>query len=153
LKKLLMILLLVLLLSFTFSCGLRKERAEKPTVDIAAEMDAVSNALNGFNDASNEKNVDAMMPFFAEDVVVVFSSEPQNKAWLQDYLTNQFSKGSSWKASRTPKIEVSASGDLAYIIDRVEYTWIVEDGPRTNEFTSLIVWKKQADGTWKIVAF
>jgi ketosteroid isomerase-like protein len=153
-KKLLLILPLVFLLCFTFSCEKEDDDvAGEPVVDTAAEREAVNNAFNGFCNASDEKNVEAMMPFFAEDLVVIFSSEPQNKAWLQDYFTDQFSKGSLWKASRTPKIEVSVSGDLAYIIDRVEYTWIVEDESRTNEFTSLIVWKKQADGTWKIVAF
>jgi len=152
-KKTLMIMALVFLLCFTFSCQKAEEVAEDSAVDIGAEREAVSDAYNGFCNASDEKNVAAMMPFFAEDLVVIFSSEPQNKAWLQDYFTKQFSRGNSWKASRNLRIEVSSSGDLAFSIDRVEYTRIVEDEPRTNEFTSLIVWKKQADGTWKVVAF
>ncbi|MFC2141940.1 YybH family protein [Acidobacteriota bacterium] len=144
-KKLFMILHLVLVLCFAYG--------DVAQVDIAAETEAVRDAHSGFCNASDEKKVDAMMPFFAEDVVVIFSSEPQNKTWLREYFTDQFSRGNSWKASRTPKVEVSASGDLAYLIGRVEYSRMVEDETRTNTFTSLLVWKKQADGSWKIVAF
>ena len=56
----------------------------------------------------------------------------------------------SWQVS---KVEVSRSGDLAYLIGVYVVTMKDPQGkPATDHGKLLEVWKKQADGKWKAVA-
>lgn len=56
----------------------------------------------------------------------------------------------SWQVS---KVEVSRSGDLAYLIGTYESTAKDPQGkPVTDRGKLLEVWKKQADGKWKAIA-
>lgn len=56
----------------------------------------------------------------------------------------------SWQVS---KVEVSRSGDLAYVMGAYQFTQKDPQGkPVTDHGKTLEVWKKQADGKWKAVA-
>lgn len=62
-------------------------------------------------------------------------------------------KNPSFKISWEPKTaEISKSGDLGYLIEDSQITVNDSTGkPVTQNFKSVTVWKKQADGTWKNV--
>ncbi|MGH7983124.1 MAG: YybH family protein, partial [Candidatus Udaeobacter sp.] len=56
----------------------------------------------------------------------------------------------SWK---TAKVEVARSGDLAYTTGTYELTMNDASGKPINDRGKYVeVWKKQADGKWKVVA-
>ena len=151
-KKLCMILPLVLVLCFTFSCQKAEEVAEEPAVNIAAEEAAIRAADRAWAKASEAKDVEAMTSFLAEDCVITGASEFRNKANFHEYWTEQFSiegRESSWT---TEKVFVADSGDLAYTLHKVENTRRVELESRITTGTTMVVWKKQPDGTWKAVA-
>jgi len=67
--------------------------------------------------------------------------------------TNYFSQGRYWDNSSVDKVEVSASGDFAYVIASWENFRDEEGETSTGKGSNLFVLKKQADGTWKVVAF
>jgi ketosteroid isomerase-like protein len=152
-KRLITIIPLVILLCFTFSCQQGEEVAEEPAVDIEAEREALGEAFTAWINAAHAKDVDAMLSFITEDVAAMYGSELRDKTWLGEFWTDHFSKGNFWTIYPPDKIVVSASGDLAYIVCGLEFTQVVEGESRINKFYSLQVWKKQADGTWKVVAF
>jgi ketosteroid isomerase-like protein len=54
----------------------------------------------------------------------------------------------SWKADR---VEVAGSGDLAYSFGQWEQTTTVNGQPRTSHGIYVAVWRKQADGRWKVI--
>jgi len=153
-KKLFMILPLVLVLCFAFACQQAEQVAEEPAVDIAAEMAAIEEAFSSWTKASDEKDVDGLVSYLADESGTYLSGGFENKADMHKFWTDAYSAGSSWTVYPPDKIEVSASGDLAYLTFGADFTRLVEGEPKTgNKFYSLQVWKKQADGSWKIVAF
>jgi len=56
----------------------------------------------------------------------------------------------SWKAT---KVEVAKSGDLACVSGTYDETMTDASGKSLKDHGKYVeVWKKQADGTWKVVA-
>ena len=52
------------------------------------------------------------------------------------------------------KIEISDSGDFGYVAFSMEFFKVEEgEAKKTGNGFNVQVWKKQADGTWKQVAF
>ncbi len=53
----------------------------------------------------------------------------------------------------TSKVEISSSGDLAYETGKFVLKTVDKNGqPTTTNGKYMCVWKKQADGKWKVVA-
>jgi ketosteroid isomerase-like protein len=146
-KNLLMILPVVLLLCFAFSCQKAEEVAEEPALDIAAETKALEDAFWAQSKAGPAKDIDLFMSYMADDVLLADSSD---KASIREWYTDWFAKGRYWDNTTLDKIEISASGDLAYVIA----TWEIfgDEGSRGRN-SNVVVWKKQADGSWKNIAF
>jgi uncharacterized protein (TIGR02246 family) len=152
-KNLFMILPLVLLLCFTFSCQKAEEVAEERAVDVAAEHEAVSQAIEAWNNANNSKDLEGMLALVAEDAIFTGGEEFSDKTQIGENWSNNFSKGNYWKSYPPEKLEVSASGDLAYAVQRYEFTRVVEGESKTSKGTFNAIWKKQVDGSWKIVGW
>ncbi len=153
-KKLLMVIPLVILLCFTFSCQRGEEIAEEPAVDVEAERAAIQEAFSAWMKANDTKDVDGLVSYFAADAVTLFDYGLQNNAYMQEFWNDTFAKGSYWTGYPPEKMVVSASGDFAYLIFGVQFTRLVEGEPKTGDkYYCMMVWKKQADNSWKIVAF
>ena len=150
-KKLFMILPLVLVLCFTFSCQKGEEVAEEPAVDIAAEIEAVKEAFWKGQKAGAAKDAETLFSTVADDVM--FSGNPpMDKAAAYEFYVGWFAKGRYWDNSAIDRIEVSASGDMAYVVFHWEYFRDEEGETSTGNGSNVTVYKKQADGTWKMVA-
>jgi len=154
-KKLLMILPLVFMLCFTFGCQQQGEEvAEEPVVDVEAERAAIQEAFSAWMKANDAKDVDGLVSYFAADAVTLFDYGLQNNTYMQEFWNDTFAEGSFWTGSPPEKMVVSASGDLAYLIFGVQFTRLVEGELKTGDkYYCILVWKKQADNSWKIVAF
>jgi len=146
-KKLLMVLPLVLLLCLTFGCQKAEEVAEEPVVDVAVEAAAIREVFETANKAGLAKDVELFMSCMAEDVVVIGIG---GKDDLREWYSNWFSEGNYWDNGTIDKIEISASGDVAYTV--CSWERFNDEGSRGG-ISNVLVWKKQADGIWKQVAF
>ncbi len=79
---------------------------------------------------------------------IVQGKEAIRSAWAQ-LLTTPGLK-IDWQIT---KVEVSRAGDMAYTLYKYEMTMGAPNGaPIQDSGKDMAVWKKQADGTWKIVA-
>ena len=146
-KKLPMVLPLVLVLCLTFACEKEDDDvAEQPAVDIATEEAAIREVLETVDEAGRKKDVELYVSAMADDV---FTSGGRDKDAIRAQYSDWFSKGNSWDNGIINKMEISSSGDMAYTICRWET--FKEDGS-SGTASGTIVWKKQADGSWKIVA-
>jgi ketosteroid isomerase-like protein len=153
-KKFLTIIPLVFLLCFTFGCQQGEEVAEEPVVDVEAERAAIQEAFSAWMKANDAKDVDGLVSYFAADAVTLFDDGLQNNTYMQEFWNDTFAEGSFWTGSPPEKMVVSASGDLAYLIFGVQFTRLVEGELKTSDkYYCILVWKKQADNSWKIVAF
>jgi ketosteroid isomerase-like protein len=155
-KKLFMILPLVLVLCFTFSCQQGEEVAEEPAVDIAADVESIRAEVQARSKAlvAAEEVFDweTSVTFFASDVVVQPANAPQiqgREAQLELYQT--FPKMIEFEGTTTAIIP-AASGDMAYEYGVNRFIFETPDGPLEDYGKYLVVWTK-IDGEWFVAAF
>jgi ketosteroid isomerase-like protein len=117
-------------------------------------MAAVKKADAEVLNAATAHDLTTLLTFYADDAV----SLPAN----EELLTNRSQMQKSWAGRLTPGVSVSwtpmyveaaKSGDLAYILGSYTMTTKVAKGkPVTDTGKYLAIWKKQADGSWKVEA-
>ncbi len=101
------------------------------------------------------KDVDKTVSYYAESAVVMPPNAPSattkeaiRSAW-KEMLTTP-GAAISWKATR---VEVAKSGDLAYVSGTYEETMTDATGKPVKDHGKYVeIFKKQTDGTWKVVA-
>ena len=135
------------LLSFTLVCT---GSAADPKIEQALrDLDAQ------WSKDAGAKDVDKAVSYYAESAVVMppnasaaTTNESIRSAW-KEMLTTP-GAAISWKAT---KVEVAKAGDLAYVSGTYEETMTDASGKPVKDRGKYVeVFKKQADGTWKVVA-
>jgi len=135
------------LLSFTFvaTATAADTKIEQALRDLDAKWSAAAGA----------KDVDKTVSYYAESAVVMppnasaaTTKESIRSAW-KEMLTTP-GAAISWK---TTKVEVAKAGDLAYVSGTYEETMTDASGKPVKDRGKYVeIFKKQADGTWKVVA-
>ena len=115
---------------------------------------AIRAATREWNAAEASKDLEKCISFYADDGERFATGSPAIRGAVA--LRNEWRKYLSspgtfqWKTS---KVEVSSSGDLAYETGRFVLKTVDKNGqPTTTNGKYVCVWKKQADGKWKVVA-
>ncbi len=156
-KKLLMILSLVFLLCFTFSCQQSDEVAEKVTVaplsveDVAA-IKAIGPALDK---ADLALDWSALVELMTEDVLFMNPNSPaiQGRAVVKElYESLGFT---AVIEHRHVLHEIDGYGDIAYARGTYEVEFSLEgvDEPLKDKGKTLLILRKQSDGSWLIAIF
>jgi uncharacterized protein (TIGR02246 family) len=120
----------------------------------AADESAVREADAAWSKAAAAKDVEGYLSFYAEDAVSLPPNAPMltgKESMRKDLSEAMASPGFalSWQAS---KVEASRGGDLAYSMGTYEGTMNDAKGKLVTERGKYVtVWKKQSDGTWKVV--
>jgi ketosteroid isomerase-like protein len=137
----------IVLLSFTFAspAAAADTKIEQTLRDLDAKWSAAAGA----------KDVDKTVSYYAESGIVMppnasaaTTKESIRSAW-KEMLTTP-GAAISWKAT---KVEVAKSGDLACVSGIYDETMTDASGKSLKDHGKYVeVWKKQADGTWKVVA-
>ena len=139
-------------LAITFGCALAAAMAigESSAARIIAEVKA---ADAGWAEAATSKSAERMVEFYddkgvfiGQDGKVVCGRESLKAAWVAFFSTPGIKL--TWQVQ---VVEVSQSGDVA-----VSYgPWQIEQGQLgqtiTRAGTYVFVWKRQADGKWKVL--
>jgi len=152
-KKLFMVLPLVFLLCFTFGCQQGEEVAEEPVVDVEAEMEAVRKADSDWLKAIQEKDIDRVLSFYWDDAMWLLPDTPtiKGKEVIKEMWLQWFDVPDSWLTWAPIKVEVSNSGDLAYLTGMYEVKSPDQEGHTVTEKGEyVVVWKKAPDGKWKL---
>ncbi len=137
----------VVLLSFTFvsPATVADTKIEQALRDLDAQWSAAASA----------KDLDKTVSYYSDDAVVMPPNAPSattretiRSAW-KEMLTTP-GAAISWKAT---KVEVAKSGDLACVSGTYEETMTDASGKPVKDRGKYVeIFKKQADGTWKVVA-
>jgi uncharacterized protein (TIGR02246 family) len=94
--------------------------------------------------SSYDEQASILMP----NAPIVTGKEEIRKAWEQMFAVPGFNL-----APKTTRIEVARSGDFAYAQGTYEFTANSPEGTHVSDRGKfVVVWKKQRDGAWKIVA-
>ena len=122
------------------------------SVDVDAERNAIMEADRAFYEATAERGVDGWIDFFAEDGrQIVVGTVIEGKGAIRDLMAPAFTSGSAlqWTPSFA---DVGSSGELGYTIGAYESEATTGDGEiESRHGIYVTIWKKQADGSWKVV--
>jgi uncharacterized protein (TIGR02246 family) len=148
-------LLISLLVIIGFALACQQAPPPSPPDTRAADEGAIREAEAAWSKAEAAKDVESSLSFFAEDGVslppnapMVTGKEAMRKGLSEAMANPGFAL--SWQAD---KVEASRGGDLAYSMGTYQGTMNNAKGkPVTDHGKYVTVWKKQADGTWKVVA-
>ena len=134
----------------------QQKAAEAPKTDTAAETQSIETAEKGQISAIGQKDLAGATSLYADDAV--FIGDDGKAVHGKDAIAagfKEFLADPTLKLDYTPGAKsFSSSGDLAY--STASYTESFTDPktkkPVTLTGTNLSVWRKQADGSWKLVA-
>ena len=106
-----------------------------------------------WSSAAGAKDLEKTISFYSQDAIVLPTNAPA--ATTRDAIRNTWKEllaspglAISWK---TTKVEVAKSGDIAYTTGTYELAMNDASGTPINDRGKYVeVWKKQADGKWKV---
>lgn len=142
-----------LILLFVASLALFGCETNKP-IDLEALRQQIRNADANWSAASHLKDVDRFISFVSADCQFM---PPVNSAvvgalairgWISE-ISALPGFDLRWRATT---VELAPSGDLGYTTGNYNFRVISPDGsPVSDVGTYATIWRKQADGTWKVV--
>jgi ketosteroid isomerase-like protein len=129
-------------------------RAEAQTIDLKAAEAAITKADEAFCQAVTDRRLDRFLAFVADDAT--FSGGTPQQLRGRDAVARAwapyFAEGGPTLVWKPLSAKVLVGGDLGYTLGAYTRHAIGADGkPVTGRGNYLTVWKKQADGSWKVV--
>ena len=142
---------LILALSVCFCCGCQREAVDTRAQDERAIREADAATLK----AAQAKDVDGAVANYAEDgswlppnAPIVNGKPAIRTGWLK--LIGSPGFNIDWQID---KLEVGRAGDFAYTIYTYQLALASPNGkPMTDHGKDMAIWKKQSDGSWKMIA-
>jgi ketosteroid isomerase-like protein len=126
------------------ACFAGDAKIEQALLDLDAQWSAAAAA----------KDLDKTVSYYSDTAIVMPPNAPSvtTKEAIRSAWKEMQAPGTaiSWKAS---KVEVASGGDLAYVSGTYEFTMNDASGKPVKDRGKYVeIFKKQADGTWKVVA-
>jgi uncharacterized protein (TIGR02246 family) len=142
-------------LAIILAAGCAEQPAQKPAAPPdtrKADEAAIRTASSDWNKAFQAKDLDKVMSYYTDDAIyfvdngaMVKTKDTIRAAWEPVLKTP--GPGLSFA---TDYVEVARSGDLAYEYGTYDNATEARKGKVTHEKGKyVVVWKKQADGSWK----
>lgn len=124
----------------------------KKKVDIKAEGEKVMQISKEWSDVAATGNVEKTINYWVDDAFFMSAGQAplQGKTAIRQMVEESF-KTPGFRISWQPQtVEVSASGDMAYMIENSQVSFTDSSGkPVVIKNKAVSIWRKQADGTWK----
>jgi len=123
--------------------------AAAPTFTAADETAIDAVVAQALQIANGSQDWDAYAQvYYAPDAVVLPANQPavSGHAAIGDFL-RAFPPMTSFQ---TEKVDMGGNGDLAYVYGRYHLEMETPDGPVADDGKYIEIWKRQADGGWKI---
>jgi ketosteroid isomerase-like protein len=148
-KKSLMIISLVFLLCFNFSCQQGEEVAEEPAVDVEAEKEAVAECFHAYIDTAVEGDIEKLKSFYHPEMSW-WDYKQEHPVGIEAYLKSMedyYKSGLKWICDLGP-FEIHIVGDTAVLYTTYKNKFTDPEG---NETTSSGPWTAvliKQDGKW-----
>lgn len=107
-----------------------------------------------WSDTLAEGDLDAAIDFWAEDAVMMPPDQPplRGKAAIRDYVMATADIPGFAISWEPVEAQVSAAGDLAYLIERNKITMLDDNGDPVVQHNKVVtIWRREPDGSWKNV--
>jgi uncharacterized protein (TIGR02246 family) len=157
-------LMLFMLALGVFVCtGCRRdEPLDQPPPTDEANMDtrredveAIRQLERRAREAAEAKDVDRYVSFYADDAVLFWPGAPmvRGQTAIREFMQAFLSMPAFSLSFETAEVDVSRAGDLAYSYGTNRVSLVGPNGKRMQDRGKyLTVYRKQPDGTWKVVA-
>jgi len=143
---------LALMLGALLAVGVMNVRAQRPDPNLAA-VAAIMKADADFNQAVADRNVNRFLSFIAEGAT--FNGGTPGEIRGRDAIAKDWAPffepagpRLTWKPT---KAEVLGAGDLGYSVGASEFRTTAGTQTTVRRGNYLTVWRKQADGAWRVV--
>jgi len=128
--------------------------AQDPPQDLETAVAALRDAADAYHHAASAKDRDAVVAFYADDAVMIppNAGRVEGIDGVRNYRFGFIENLSVDTQFATIRVDVSAGGDVGWTLAMVEVTFTDADGqPASDRIRDFHVWKRQADGSWKVV--
>lgn len=119
----------------------------------AADESAIRAAVKEWASAAAAKDADKFASFYAEDATLMLANAPdvKGKAAIREAAGGMMKDANFALSFEATAVQVARAGDLAYELGTYSMTTTnpKTKKPATEKGNYVVVWKKQADGTWK----
>jgi len=125
---------------------------QEKTIDSKAEGEKVMNISREWSEVAAKGDVEKTLSYWADDAFVMSAGHaPLNgKSAIRKMVEDSYEIPGfriSWDPQR---VEVSESGDMAYIIENSAVSFTDSTGKQvTLKNKAVSIWRKQPDGSWK----
>lgn len=141
------------LLGLAAACS-QPAQAPPPKPDLAAIETTIRDADKAWSDAASAKDLDKTVSFYADDANFLMAGLPlaTGKDNVRKDWSTLLSDPNLVTISFAPtSVHVNEDGDMAYEIGTYELVTKDKKGKQNTEKGKFaVVWKKQADGSWKV---
>ena len=146
-KKLIIVIQLVVLLCFVFSCQQAKDVTKAEALRTLREADKAW--------GQSAPDLEAFMSFIADDVIWIKPNGAQisGKNEVRTYMKKLCALPSFLLTFAADGIDVNDAGDMGYVYGIYKWSYLDSSGNPT-EYTDCsyaTFWKKQCSGEWKVV--
>lgn len=139
----------ILLVSCSLIAGCNEQ-----SVDTSAEAEELMRISREWSGVVARGDMEAALNYWADDAVIMAPGQPpiRGKEAIGDFV-HASAQIPGFQISWEPlEAHVSASGDLAYLIERNQVSVTDSTGNPMTEYNKVVtVWEKQPDGSWKNV--
>jgi uncharacterized protein (TIGR02246 family) len=142
----------VAMLAMLVAVGCAQRPAEPPDTRAADEA-AIRASIREWSAAAQAKDVAKFVSFYADDAVVMMAGTPDISGItaIRDGIGGMMQDPNFALSFEPDNVVVARSGDIAYETGPFTMTMSGPDQkPATEKGHYVVVWRKQADGTWKV---
>jgi ketosteroid isomerase-like protein len=117
----------------------------------ASESSQLMERVRSWSQAARDGDLDRILDHLTDDAIVIAPGEPERrgKPAIRHFLEENRALPGYSVHLEPISAEVSASGDLGYVLERTTVTVTGPDGrPLSRQFRGLSIWRKEA-GKWR----
>jgi len=141
---------------FVAACSQPQPAAPAASPDTRAADEAAIRANDtDWAKAAAAKDLDKCVSYYADDAIAIAPGQPaiSGKDGLRKFIQGLLAVPNMQLTINISSVDVARSGDLAVDRGSVDTTVTDKKGKaKTSTSQYVLVWKKQADGSWKILA-
>ena len=123
-------------------------------VNLQSEAAKLMSISREWSEVAATGDIEATLAYWADDAVLMAPGEAplRGKAAIREFLSATADIPGFSVRWEPLEAHVAASGDLAYLIERNQFSFLDSTGALVTEASKVVtVWRKQADGSWKNV--
>ena len=135
--------------------GTQLGMAATPSAGRAADEAAIRSMDGTFEQGIAQKDVEKILALYEDGAVLFAPKEPAaiGKAAIRRTFNGLISAPGVKMSFKSTRVRVARSGDLAVARGTYQVETTGKDGkPVADSGQSVVVWRKQSDGSWKIIA-